>query len=157
MGDTLRDPILYPNWVWLTGTGLLLLALITGLSMFLAYRFSQVRESVALHSLSQVRRERYLRLLGEVYQDAADGRLTARQAHLAMSSLIRAAASERLKTNVESLTVGESAQMADRWPALVEALRWCETPSFGVGELKGVSAVAVVQGGLERARVVIEQ
>ena len=157
MGDFLRDPILYPNWVWLLGTGLLLLSVATGVSLFLAYRFSQVREDIALHPLSQVRRERYMRLLEEVYRDTAGGKLTGRQAHLAMSSLIRAAASERLKMNVEGLSVWEAQQLKDRWPAFVDALQWCERPSFGVDELEGPEEVAMVQGGLDRARAVIDQ
>ncbi len=157
MGDLLRDPILYPNWVWLASTGLILVALITGASLLIAYRRSRVRETITLHSLSQVRRERYLRQLNEVYQGVLAGQLGSREAHLAMSALIRAAASERLKMNVESLSVWESEQLRERWPELVAALQWCQEPSFGLHEPTGADAEPWVLGGLAHAEAVVSR
>lgn len=146
MVENLRDPILFPNWVWVVAGVLLLLSVAVSVALLLAHRY--LEEPLQLRALSQVRRERYERQLAQIESDAASR--TVRDTHLALGALIRAAASERLRMNVESLSVGEVAALPVDWPALTEALRWCEAPSFGVGQ-------ADVATGIARARKVVEQ
>ncbi|MFT0761660.1 hypothetical protein VRY54_01145 [Actinomyces sp. F1_1611] len=143
----MREPILYPNWVWVLSVTLVVVSLAVTLALLVAYRRSQVRPELVLRSLDQRVRERYLRQIAEVEA----GHLGAREAHLALSALIRAAASERLRANVEAMTVAEV--QAVGWPALTEALRWCEPPSFGAVE----PPAQLIETGLTLARRVVEQ
>ncbi len=151
MADNLRDPLLFPNWVWLLSVALLLIAVGVAAGLLVAYRFALVKTKVVLHPLNELRRERYLKQVAQVQLAAQSGDLDARQVHLALSSIIRACASERLKRNVESVTVKDAGQLEDAWPVFVDALAWCERPSFGVDE----PSDPLVEIGMAKARAVI--
>lgn len=163
MAELLRDPVLYPNWVWTLGVGLIVVALSWGIGLLVAYLRSKVFQPAQIHSLNEVRRMRYERLLDEVEQDFAAGNLSARDAHLSISALIRAAASERMGTNVESVSVRMARESYGVWPLFADALAWCEEPSFGLGEAgvagqaMDASSVEAVENGLGFARQVVRQ
>lgn len=157
MAENLRDPILYPHWVWLLSAFLILVAIAVAAGLLLAYRYSVTRERVDLHPLSEVRRARYFRQIDEVQGDVEAGRLSARQAHLALSAIIRASASEILRYDVESLTVQDAQVTFPQWPELVGALAWCETPSFGTSEAEGEARIQQVAGGISYARQVVSR
>ena len=80
----------------------------------------------------------------------AAGQITARDAHFALASLIRAAATEKTGLNIESQTSLEVAQNLPMWPLLTEALRWCENETF-----PPQGATAMVQRGAELASKVV--
>lgn len=147
---SLRDPILYPNWVWLTGAVLILVAVLWFVGALIGYLKSAAPAKSDLKSLSAARRARYERLIAGVESDFEQGELTPREAHLAMAALIRAAATERSGYNVESLTVDEVALYRADWPELGNALGWCEEPSF-----QAVEASRHIADGARWARVVV--
>lgn len=133
MGPSLRDPLNYPNWVLMVGIGLIVVALVVAIGVGVAYLRSRVSAPNERMSLSQARRARYERLIEEVGTDYRHGALDSRGAHLALAAIIRAAASERLGQNVESLSVDEATKWYAHWPALAQSLQWCEIPSFHPG------------------------
>lgn len=130
MPPSLREPLTHSNWVWLLGAALLVAALLWLIGVYLSYRKSRVASKFEVRTLSQVQRERYGRLIGEIEQQYADGALSAREAHLALAALIRASATERTGMSVESSTASEVSQMLPSWPLLAEALVWCADGSF---------------------------
>ena len=151
--DLLRLPVLFPNWVPLLGGLLLIVALTWGISLWFAHRHMREKERVVIHSLSETRRLRYRRLLQQVEAELAAGEIDARAAHLSVAAIIRSAASERLKVNVESATVADARHYFGHWPSLVTALEWVEEPSFGTSGQANQS----VARGIGQAKVVIEQ
>lgn len=159
MAESLRDPVLYPHWVWLLGAGLMLVAVAWGVGLLIAYRRSQVSPKATLQSLNEVRRSRYQRLITEVETDFLRGDIDVRAAHLSVAAIIRAAASERMNQNVESTSVGQARASYNRWPAFAEALAWAEQPSFGLErEDAGASDQSeAIRVGLQYARQVVGQ
>lgn len=154
MGEALRDPIVYPNWVWIAGFGLVLAALVWGTGILLAYRHSTVARHAPLRPLTEIRRQRYGRLLEEIREKRESNSLSARQTYLALNALIRAAASERLGADVESCSVQMVREKYSQWPLLVEALAWTERPSFGTAPDDEPRSVEI---GFDYAWQVIEQ
>lgn len=154
MDQSSLSPILFPNGVWLGGIFLIVVALVWGIGLLVAYSKSQVNSGTVLRPLSESRRERYRNLLREVSEGFNSGELSPRQAHLALRSVIRAAATERLGTNVESLTVAELRQAYPSWPQLAEALQWCEEPAFSKSHAEYEIRL---QRGIEAATGVIQQ
>ena len=152
MEPPLREPLLYSNWVLILGIGLLVIVIVWVVGLLIAHRRSQVRPKVEVRTLSQAHRARYSRLIDEVATDYGDGTLTAREAHLSLATLIRAAATERLRINVESTTASEARRLIPGWPLLAQALEWCEDGSFPVG-----AASQKVDQGLDYARAVVFQ
>jgi len=147
---SLREPVLYPNWVWLLGVALVLVALIWLVGMIVGYRKSAVKVEADLRSLSAARRERYERHISQVEAEFANGTLTPRESHLAMAAIIRAAATERSGYNVETLTVDEAPIFQSNWPELGYAIGWCEEPSFSADE-----ATKHISSGAQWARVIV--
>lgn len=154
MPDGLRDPIAYPNWVWLLGAALIIAAALWVGALLLAYRFSAAPPHEPVRRLSDARRERYRHLLDEIRGEYQAGELSTRDAHLALSALIRSAASERLATNVESVSVQDAHTRFGQWPLLAEALTWCEEPSFG---LRPQQRAARMDIGFDYAEQVVNQ
>ncbi|WRS30976.1 hypothetical protein U6G28_04640 [Actinomycetaceae bacterium MB13-C1-2] len=130
MPPSLREPLTHSNWVWLLGVALLTVAILWVLGVYISYRKSRVMTKFEVRSLSQVQRERYRRLIGEVEQDYQTGAISAREAHLALAALIRASATERTRMSVESATASEARTLLPSWPLLADALDWCADGSF---------------------------
>ena len=102
--------------------------------------------------MGQLQRGRYNRHIAEVQEGFAAGHITARDAHFALASLIRAAATEKTGLNIESQTSLEVAQNLPMWPLLTEALQWCENETF-----PPEGATAMVQRGAELASEVVNR
>lgn len=126
----LREPLLYSNWVLILGIFLIVVAVVWVLGFAIAYRHSRVHSDFEVRTLSQAHRARYEGLIGEVALGYQTGELNAREAHLALGAIIRAAATERTRVNLESSTASEAQVLIPTWPLLVDALRWCEDGSF---------------------------
>ncbi|MFZ1381393.1 MAG: hypothetical protein WAS54_01230 [Scrofimicrobium sp.] len=130
MPPNLREPLTHSNWVWLLGAALLTLAILWVVGVYVSYRKSRVTTKFEVRSLSQVQRERYRRLIGDIEQDYRTGSISAREAHLALAALIRASATERTQMSVESATASEVRTLLPSWPLLADALDWCADGSF---------------------------
>lgn len=152
MEPPLREPLLYSNWVLILGIALLVIAATWVVGLLVAYRRSRVRPKFEVRSLSQAHRARYSRLINEVGADYDSQALTAPEAHLALAAIIRAAATERTRTNFESVTASEAQILAPGWPVLADALAWCEDGSFPAG-----GASQRVEQGLSYAQTVVFQ
>ena len=152
MEPPLRDPLLYSNWVLILGIALLVVAATWVIGLLVAYRRSKVRPEFEVRSLSQAHRARYSRLIDEVSTNYGSGVLTGPEAHLALAAIIRAAATERTRINLESATASEARVLAPGWPILADALAWCEDGSFPAG-----AAAQRVDQGLGYAQAVVFQ
>ncbi|WP_099332372.1 hypothetical protein [Actinomyces minihominis] len=130
MAPQLRDPLVYSNWVWLLGTLLIVLALAWVITLLVLYRVRRVEKRIGVRTLGQLQRARYNRHIQEVLTDFEEGRRSARDSHFALASLVRAAASEKTGSNIESQTSAEVAAHLPSWPLLVSALEWCEDETF---------------------------
>lgn len=130
MQPELRDPLVYSNWVWITGAILIVCALSWVLSLLIAYRVRPIEVPDRVTTLGQLQKERYTRQIHEIEGRFASGELTAKETHFALAALIRAAASEKTGVNVEALTTDEAAARFPTWPALARALAWCEDETF---------------------------
>ena len=150
MQPDLRGPLVYSNWVWLLGAILVVVAITWMLTLVIVYRSSKVEKTVSVKTLGQLQRGRYTRHIAEIQEGFATGSITARDAHFALASLIRAAATERTGLNIESQTSMEVAQNLPMWPLLAEALRWCEDETFPPR-----GATEKVQRGVEIAGEVV--
>lgn len=150
MEPSLREPVMYPNWVWVLGGALILFSLIWLLGLIIGYRSSRIRPSTDRTTLSAARRARYERLISEVEEGFENGELSVREAHLAVAAIIRAAATERTGNNIESLTVEEVGLYQQDWPELGQALAWCEEPSFAA-----IEEARHIADGAAWARVVV--
>lgn len=128
--DPLRDPVTYPNWMWVLGVVLILLVVVWVAALLRRWWRSEDRDVPELVTLSEAERRRYLGLVDEIAHRRADGDLDARDLHLALAGLMRALGTRRTGRDLESATVEEVARLAPAWPQLVEVLRACEEPSF---------------------------
>lgn len=160
MTEPLRAPIIYPNWVWLLGVALIVIAAAWIGGMTVAYRRSRRVAGRDVHSLGQLRQARYRRHLHQIGTEFNAGELTAREAHLSISALVRAVSSERLHRNVEHFTVAQARSEYPQWPQFYEALLWCERPSFGDHEaydtgVEDAQTAAAVRNGMQLAESVI--
>lgn len=151
MEPVLRDPWAFSNWVWLLGAGMLALALIWVVSLLVAYRVALVERRDPVRTLGQLQRARYNRQISEVAEDFERGKLTPRDAHFALASLIRAAATEKTGVNVEAQTSSEAARYVPSWPLLARALEWCEDETF-----PAQGGTQRVERGLALAREVVD-
>lgn len=150
MEPVLRDPLAFSNWVWVLGAGMLALALIWVISLLVAYRVALVERRDPVRTLGQLQRARYNRQIAEVADGFEKGKLTARDAHFALASLIRAAATEKTGINVEAQTAAETAYYVPAWPLLARALEWCEDETF-----PAEGGTQMVGQGLALAREVV--
>ncbi len=160
MNPSIRPPVYYPNWVWILGATLLLIAVTWVVILVIAYRTSRIEPDTHIGSLNQLRRARYRRQLNQLAEQFEAGEFTGRDVHLALTAIIKSAGSERLRVNIEYLTVQQAQQKYPHWHELGAALRWCETPSFGSHEAYETYADNVytreaVTHGMQLAREVI--
>ncbi|MBP7880992.1 MAG: hypothetical protein KAZ70_01010, partial [Actinomyces sp.] len=140
----------YSNWVWVLGAIIIVVAVAWSVTLIIVYRGSKVEKQGSVKTLGQLQRGRYNRHIAEVQEGFAAGHITARDAHFALASLIRAAATEKTGLNIESQTSLEVAQNLPMLPLLTEALRWCENETF-----PPQGATAMVQRGAELASKVV--
>ncbi len=150
MQPELREPLVYSNWVWVLGAIIIVVAVAWSVTLIIVYRGSKVEKQGSVKTLGQLQRGRYNRHIAEVQEGFAAGHITARDAHFALASLIRAAATEKTGLNIESQTSLEVAQNLPMLPLLTEALRWCENETF-----PPQGATAMVQRGAELASKVV--
>lgn len=150
MQPELREPLVYSNWVWVLGAIIIVVAVAWSVTLIIVYRGSKVEKQGSVKTLGQLQRGRYNRHIAEVQEGFAAGQITARDAHFALASLIRAAATEKTGLNIESQTSLEVAQNLPMLPLLTEALRWCENETF-----PPQGATAMVQRGAELASKVV--
>ena len=148
----LREPLVYSNWVWVLGAIIIVVAVAWSVTLIIVYRGSKVEKQGSVKTLGQLQRGRYNRHIAEVQEGFAAGHITARDAHFALASLIRAAATEKTGLNIESQTSLEVAQNLPMLPLLTEALRWCENETF-----PPEGATAMVQRGAELASEVVNR
>lgn len=152
MTADLRPPLAYSNWVWLLGAVLVLIAIGWVVTLVILYRVRLVRPKDSVRTLGELQRRRYRRHIGEVEDGYRAGMLPAREAHFALATLIRAAATEKTGVNVESQTAEEAAANFPQWPQLAVALTWCEDETFPADR-----ATQQVEHGVALARGVIER
>ena len=156
MDPILRDPLPYSNWVWLLGVFLIVASVTWGGSLLFAYRTHKVFKPEKVLELRALQRRRYQAKISQVRQEWEGGELDVRDAHFALASLIRAAATEKTRVNVEVLTAQEAAQAFPEWTTLSEALLWCEDQTFPAASEESASEAKVARG-LALAEAVIGQ
>lgn len=147
--DTLRDPVTYPNWMWVLGLVLVLLVVVWVAALVWRWWRSETNDVPELLTISEAERRRYLGLVDEIAQRSSGGELTGRDVHLAVAGLMRALGTQRTGRDLEVATVEEVRSLVPSWPQLVEVLRACEEPSFSGGGPREDDAVREV---LELAR-----
>lgn len=155
MDPALRDALPYSNWVWLLGAVLIVAAVGWVVSLAFAYKHSTANRTQTIIELRELQRRRYHSKIVEVEEEWAQGQMDVRDAHFALASLIRAAATEKTRVNVESLTALEAAEQFPEWQALSESLLWCEDQTFPARELP--QAEERVQRGIVAAKAVVDQ
>lgn len=156
MDPILRDPLPYSNWVWLLGAFLIVLSVTWGASLLFAYRTHKVYQPEKVVELRALQRRRYQAKISQVQAEWEGGQMDVRDAHFALASLIRAAATEKTRVNVEVLTAEEAAQTFPEWTTLNEALLWCEDQTFPATPEETASEARVARG-LALAEAVIGQ
>lgn len=129
-GDSLRDPVAYPNWMWVVGIVLALLALAWVVGCLVRWWRSEETDAPVLLTISQAERRRYLGLIDEIGERRDRGDFDLRDLHLALAGLMRSLGTARTGRDLEVATVGEVEVLAPTWPELVAVLRECEEPSF---------------------------
>jgi hypothetical protein len=141
LGDSLRDPVAYPNWMWVVGAVLAVMAAAwVGVCLWRWWR-SEETDAPELLTISEAERRRYLGLLDEIQARARGGELDGRGVHLAVAGLMRALGTARSGRDLEVATVEEVEALVPSWPELVDVLRECEEPSFA-GSAPGAGAAA---------------
>ena len=140
LGGALRDPVTYPNWMWVVGTILAVLALAWVAAVLWRWWRSEETDIPELVTISEAERRRYLGLIDQIARRRDDGDLDGRGVHLAIAGLMRALGTVRTGRDLEVATVSEIATLAPTWPELAAVLRECEQPSFRGGP--GGSGVA---------------
>lgn len=128
--DTLRDPVTYPNWMWMLGVFLVLSVLVWVGAALWRWWHGEDPAAPDLLTLSEAQRRRYLGLVDEIARRRAEGDLDERDLHLALAGLMRALGTQRTGQDLESATVEEIRRLVPTWPRLVEVLEACEEASF---------------------------
>lgn len=157
MENLFRDPLPYPNWVWLLAALLIIISLAWVLGLLYAYRTLRLIDQGHVWELRTLQRRRYSLKIAEVEQEYEQGALSVKEAHFALASLIRAAATEKTKVNVEAMTPGEASRHFPDWDELPRALHWCEIRTFPAGDVSEDSANDLVRTGVDLARRVVQQ
>ena len=127
LSSSLNDPALYPNWMWILGT--VLVVAVLGWIVYSIWRWwtSRIGEVMELQTITDARRKKYVDQIADRY---ADGDLDARGVHLALAGLMRALGTERTGRDLEVATVSEVRGLVPVWPGLADVLQACEIPSF---------------------------
>ena len=128
--SSLNDPALYPNWMWILGT--VLVVAVLGWIVYSIWRWwtSRIGEVMELQTITDARRKKYLTCVDQIADRYADGNLDARGVHLALAGLMRALGTERTGRDLEVATVSEVRELVPVWPGLADVLQACEVPSF---------------------------
>ena len=128
--SSLNDPALYPNWMWILGT--VLVVAVLGWIVYSIWRWwtSRIGEVMELQTITDARRKKYLTYVDQIADRYADGDLDARGVHLALAGLMRALGTERTGRDLEVATVSEVRELVPVWPGLADVLQACEVPSF---------------------------
>ena len=128
--SSLNDPALYPNWMWILGT--VLVVAVLGWIVYSIWRWwtSRIGEVMELQTITDTRRKKYLTYIDQIADRYADGDLDARGVHLALAGLMRALGTERTGRDLEVATVSEVRELVPVWPGLADVLQACEVPSF---------------------------
>ena len=131
----LNDPALYPNWMWILGT--VLVVAVLGWIVYSIWRWwtSRIGEVMELQTITDARRKKYLTYIDQIADRYADGDLDARGVHLALAGLMRALGTERTGRDLEVATVSEVRELVPVWPGLANILQACEVPSFSGDEI----------------------
>lgn len=135
--DYLRDPVIYPHWMWVAGAAILLLVVGWVAYSLWSWWHSRERTVTDLQSISDARRSRYYEFIDQIAQRNASGELDERGTHLAIAGLMRALGTERSGRDLEVATVAEIRALVPTWPQLAEVLEACEEPSFVGDEQEG--------------------
>ena len=133
--SSLNDPALYPNWMWILGT--VLVVAVLGWIVYSIWRWwtSRIGEVMELQTITDARRKKYLTYVDQIADRYADGDLDARGVHLALAGLMRALGTERTGRDLEVATVSEVRELVPVWPGLANILQACEVPSFSGDEI----------------------
>ena len=128
--SSLNDPALYPNWMWILGT--VLVVAVLGWIVYSIWRWwtSRIGEVMELQTITDARRKKYLTYVDQIADRYADGDLDARGVHLALAGLMRALGTERTGRDLEVATVSEVRELVPVWPGLADILQACEVHSF---------------------------
>lgn len=126
----LRDPLTYPNWMWMAAIILIVLAIATIVVALGIANPKRRSRGEKVHPLTATRRRRYHGFLAEIEQRYATGDLSEVEAQLSLAALVRSAASERVRSDLEALTAAEAASRFPYWPSLQAALQWYEAQVF---------------------------
>ena len=128
--SSLNDPALYPNWMWILGT--VLVVAVLGWIVYSIWRWwtSRIGEVMELQTITDARRKKYLTYVDQIADRYADGDLDARGVHLALAGLMRALGTERTGRDLEVATVSEVRELVPVWPGLADVLQACEVTSF---------------------------
>ena len=128
--NDLRDPVVYPHWMWVAGL-VVLLAVIAWIGLCLWRWWTSDETRVPdLQTITAARRARYHELASQIRDRRADGELDDRGTHLAIAGLMRALGTERTGRDLEVATVAEVRRLVPMWPQLADVLEACEAPSF---------------------------
>ena len=130
LSSSLNDPALYPNWMWILGT--VLVVAVLGWIVYSIWRWwtSRIGEVMELQTITDARRKKYLTYVDQIADRYADGDLDARGVHLALAGLMRALGTERTGRDLEVATVSEVRELVPVWPGLADVLAACEASSF---------------------------
>ena len=130
LSSSLNDPSVYPNWMWILGT--VLVVAVLGWIVYSIWRWwtSRIGEVMELQTITDARRKKYLTYIDQIADRYADGDLDARGVHLALAGLMRALGTERTGRDLEVATVSEVRELVPVWPGLADVLQACEVPSF---------------------------
>ena len=129
-GDTLRDPVSYPNWMWVVGVVLALAAVVWVVAWVWRWWRSEASRPPELLTIDEGERRRYLGLIDEISERTSAGDLDRRGMNLAVAGLMRALGTQRTGRDLEVATVEEVAALVPTWPELIEVLRETARPSF---------------------------
>lgn len=124
----LREPLNYPNWMWMTGTALLLLSfawILWNLWRWLRSSRSHEKEALLI-DLDEERRTLYRSLLDDIRARRSTAEYTDADTRLALAGVLRALATERSGLNLEAATSSEIRELLPHWPQLAQLVAECD-------------------------------
>lgn len=150
--DGVREPVVYPEWMWVAGLILFLVIVAWIVACLVRWWKSDANRPRGLRDLSAEQRLAYRDNLVQIEANFFAGEWNESEVHLAVAGLMRALGTERTGRNLESATVDEIRALVPMWPAYVHLMERCVEPSFsGQPTRKWVSTL------LESALKVIDQ
>lgn len=128
--DQVRSPIIYPNWMWVVGSLILLFIIVWIVFNIWRWWSSDISSVPELQSLDAAQRERYHEFLTSIHERYEQGEWNEAGASLAVAGLMRALGTERSGRDLEVATAEEVRALVPMWPQLADLLARCEAPSF---------------------------